>query len=97
MLVGRTTTWLEANHSAPGMVPMVSSSYSILLFNLVGRTGFEPVTFSVSGKIVRVLNWADESLPCSYQRLCRWMSLTEALCGWQLAPRMAPILAIMDP
>ena len=32
--------------------------YSSYLFKLVGRTGFEPVTFSVSGKIVEVLHWA---------------------------------------
>ena len=64
---------------------------------IVGRTGFEPVTFSVSGKIIGVMSWAGESLLCDYQQLCRWMSLTEALHGWQLAPRMAPILVTMRP
>ena len=29
---------------------------------MVGRTGFEPVTFSVSGKIVGVFNWVGELL-----------------------------------
>ena len=77
--------------------PKYCSSYSIYLFKLVGRTGFEPVTFSVSGKIVGVLDWAGEPLRCNYQRLCRWMSPAEALCGWRLAPRMAPILAIVGP
>ena len=67
------------------------------LFKLVGRTGFEPVTFSVSGKIIGILSWAEEPFRPNYQQLCRWMSLAEALCGWQLAPRMAPVLAIMDP
>src|SRR4029077_14372256 len=37
---------------------------------LVGRTGFEPVTFSVSGKIIGVMSWAGESLPFDYQQLC---------------------------
>jgi hypothetical protein len=71
------------------------------LFEFSRKTGgpywIEPVTFSVSGKIVEVLNWVGEPLRCNYQQLCRWMSLDEALCGWQLAPRMAPILAIIDP
>jgi hypothetical protein len=35
---------------------MAIPGYPNLLFKLVGRTGFEPVTFSVSGKIFGVLN-----------------------------------------
>jgi integrase len=64
---------------------------------MVGRTGFEPVTSSVSGKVVGVLNWPEESLPPSYLQLCRWMSLIEAVHGWQLAPGMAPILCYYGP
>ena len=49
-LAWSATAWLDSDHLAPGMAPKVCSSYSIFLFNLVGRTGFEPVTSSVSGK-----------------------------------------------
>ena len=40
-------------------------SYSIFIYNLVGRTGFEPVTFSVSGRRAPAAPTArdDESLP----------------------------------
>src|ERR1043165_9686439 len=34
----------------PEWPPRVIPGYSIFLTNLVGRTGFEPVTFSVSGR-----------------------------------------------
>jgi len=30
-------------------------------------------------RLVGVLNWAEDSLRCNYQRLCRWMSLAESL------------------
>jgi hypothetical protein len=30
-------------------------------------------------------------------RLCGWTSPSEATCSWQLAPKMAPILAIIRP
>ena len=49
----------------PGMVPETCSSYSTFFFYLVGRTGFEPVTFSVSGRRAPAAPTArdDESLP----------------------------------
>jgi len=49
-LVRGATAWLDSDHLAPGMAPRAYSNCSIYLFNLVGRTGFEPVTSSVSGK-----------------------------------------------
>src|SRR6201985_2482872 len=47
------------------MAPRANPGYSISLFNLVGRTGFEPVTFSVSGRRAPAAPTArdDESLP----------------------------------
>ena len=48
-----------------GMAPMASPRYSNSLSKLVGRTGFEPVTFSVSGRRAPAAPTArdDESLP----------------------------------
>jgi hypothetical protein len=40
---------LDAEQLAPGMAPRACSNCSISLSYLVGRTGFEPVTSSVSG------------------------------------------------
>ena len=50
-----------------GMAPEGCSRCSIYLYNLVGRTGFEPVTFSVSGRRAPAAPTArdDESLPDS--------------------------------
>src|SRR2546429_8725489 len=49
------------------MAPKGFSSYSNFLSKLVGRTGFEPVTFSVSGRRAPAAPTArdDESLPDS--------------------------------
>ena len=44
------STLLSAEQLAPGMAPMACSRCSISLPYVVGRTGFEPVTSSVSGK-----------------------------------------------
>ena len=47
--------------------PSVCSIRSVIPFDLVGRTGFEPVTFSVSGRRAPAAPTArdDESLPDS--------------------------------
>jgi hypothetical protein len=59
----------------------------VMALMLVGRTGFEPVTSSASGMTTRVLNWSAGAMPGCKPQLCGWISLTEAACGWQLAPR----------
>src|ERR1700750_2309342 len=61
----RAHVWLDADHLAPGMAPKANTGYSIYFFKLVGRTGFEPVTFSVSGRRAPAAPTArdDESLP----------------------------------
>ena len=66
-LVRRATAWLYSDHLAPGMAPWGRSRHSNSLSKLVGRTGFEPVTFSVSGRRAPAAPTAqdDESLPDS--------------------------------
>jgi hypothetical protein len=54
-----------------GMASTPGSRHSNSLSKLVGRTGFEPVTFSVSGKIAGVLNKVDLSLLFYYLQLRR--------------------------
>ena len=49
-LGGRNDCLVHSDHLAPEMAPEVRSRHSISLFNLVGRTRFELVTSSVSGK-----------------------------------------------
>ena len=90
--------WLEANHLAAGMAPMVSSSYSIFLFNLVGRTGFEPVTFSVSGRRAPAAPTARdvESLPDSgsggvHHGELRWRAIQVLPAGFATPPTQASI------
>src|SRR6476660_7286870 len=56
------TTWPRR-----GLFGGVRSIYT----NLVGRTGFEPVTFSVSGRIIGVLNYVVVSLLVYNLQLCR--------------------------
>ena len=58
---------------------------------------FEPVTWSLSGGITRVLNWLAEAMSRYQLRLCGWTSPAGAWRGWQLAPRMAPVLRIRRP
>jgi len=41
---------VQRENLAPGMAPKATPRCSIYLSDLVGRTGFEPVTFSVSEK-----------------------------------------------
>ena len=50
-LVRRATAWLYLDHLAPGRNgPQGTFELFDFLYKLVGRTGFEPVTFSVSGR-----------------------------------------------
>ena len=64
ILVRRATAWLDSNHLAPEWPQELFELFDFL-FNLVGRTGFEPVTFSVSGRRAPAAPTArdDESLP----------------------------------
>jgi hypothetical protein len=58
---------------------------------LVGRTGFEPVTSSVSGKFARILTWFLTS-PSLDLAAGMWLGLSGR--GWAslaVGPRMAPI------
>jgi hypothetical protein len=59
--------WPHSGHLAPGMALMPCSRHSNSFSKLVGRTGFEPVTFSVSGRRAPAAPTArdDESLPDS--------------------------------
>ena len=58
----KTPVWMRSEFR---MAPKGCSSYSIFFFYVVGRTGFEPVTFSVSGRRAPAAPTArdDESLP----------------------------------
>ncbi len=63
---GTTSRSLTRRRSlGPRNGPKGCSRCSIILFDLVGRTGFEPVTFSVSGRRAPAAPTArdDESLP----------------------------------
>ena len=63
---GRTTAWLDPDHLAPGMAPKACSRRSIPVSYLVGRTGFEPVTSSVSGKADIQVKALQTHLACGY-------------------------------
>jgi hypothetical protein len=63
-----TTAPLNPEQSAPGMAPTACSRCSIYLLYLVGRTGFEPVTSSVSGLL------ADLAYVRQGRSRCLWCS-----------------------
>ena len=85
--------WPHSEHPAPGMTPTPYSRHSNSFFKLVGRTGFEPVTFSVSGKTIGIMSWAGESLSRNYQQFCRWVTSDQ---GNPRQPRSAADLTTRD-
>src|SRR4029453_835492 len=79
------------------MAPRANSWYSNSLSKLVGRTGFEPVTFSVSGRRAPAAPTArdDESLPESGSGGVdhgerRWRAI-QVLPGFAIPPTQASI------
>ena len=90
-----TSTRLNLEQLASGMASKACSKCSISLVHLVGRTGFEPVTSSVSGNDIGRARFRIFFLSCcTWCTIVRWRPSLSAVIVTQLVTRLQALVGL---